>query len=142
MNTIKTPQEYREKIASDIKEIKLPSGLICKIRPVPTLKILELTQKAEDSKQELDQFMRQNFREALNTVVPSSVVSPTMLPAREAGDTSELDENALYLDELIIGDLNEIFLRIVEISGISAKENQEYQKFPEHGHGKNRSPNR
>ncbi len=139
---MKTPQEYREKILENEREIKLPSGLICKIRPVPTLKILELTQKAEDKKQELDVFMRQNFREALNTVVPSSVVSPTILPAREAGDTFEIDEDALYLDELIIGDLNKLFLKVVEISGISAEETEGYQNFPEHGDREVRSPNR
>ena len=127
--SIKTPQEYRKKI-SEIKTIELPSGLECKIRPVPTMVILEMTQLAQAEKISLDKYLVDNFTESLNAVIPSSVVSPMLKPAREAGST-EIDENALFLDELVIGDLNQLFVEIVKISGISEKEIERYDSFPE-----------
>lgn len=127
--SIKTPQEYREKIMQ-IRTIILPSGLECTIRPVPTMKILEMTQLAKEERISLDKYLMKNFAEALNTVIPSSVVSPKILPAREAGST-ETDEDALFLDELVIGDLNQLFLEIVKISGVSEKEIAKYEPFPE-----------
>ena len=127
--SIKTPQEYREKVTKQ-KKIVLPSGLECVIRPVPTMLILELTQVAEKFETTLDKYLLQNFVEALDSVVPSSVVSPTILPSRQPGDTS-IDENALYLDELIIGDLNELFLEIVKLSGIEKEDVERFKSFPE-----------
>jgi len=125
---IKTPQEYREKVAKSNK-ITLPSGLECEIRPVPTIIILELSQMAEKDQIALDKYIVKNFAEALDAVVPSSVVSPTILPARKPGD-STIDENALFLDELVIGDLNELFLEIVRISGIKKEDIEKYESFP------------
>ena len=127
--SIKTPQEYREKI-SQIKTIVLPSGLECKIRPVPTMKILEMTQDAKMENLALDQYLMKNFTESLNAVIPSSVVSPTLKPAREAGDMN-IEEDALFLDELVLGDLNTLFLEIVKISGIKKEDIEKYQSFPE-----------
>jgi len=127
--SIKTPQEHREKI-SQIKTIVLPSGLECKIRPVPTMKILEMTQDAKMENLALDQYLMKNFTESLNAVIPSSVVSPTLKPAREAGDMN-IEEDALFLDELVLGDLNTLFLEIVKISGIKKEDIEKYQSFPE-----------
>jgi hypothetical protein len=129
---MKTPQEYREKVAK-ITTIELPSGLECKIRPVPSMVILELTNQAEAEKLSLDEFLQRNFNDSLDAVIPSSVVSPKLLPARKEGE--ELDENALFLDELVIGDLNFLFTEIVKISGISKEDVEKYKSFPEQSGG-------
>lgn len=124
---MKTPREYREKV-KQTKTITLPSGLDVEILPVPTLVILGLTTKADAANVELDKYMTQNFTETLNEVIPSSVVYPVILPVRETGQ--EPTDDALFLDELTIGDLNYLFTEIVLLSGISEKEIESYQSFP------------
>jgi len=126
---MKTPQEYREKIQITV-ETKLPSGLVCQIRPVPTMIILGLTENASKDKTSLDEYLNTHYTETLDEVIPSSVVSPKMLPSRKTGST-ETNEDALYVDELIIGDIKELFLQIVKISGIAAEEIEKYETFPD-----------
>lgn len=124
---MKTPQEYREKLLQE-KIVTLPSGLECSIRAVPTMVILDLTQKAESDRKGLDEFMTENLAETLDAVIPSSVVSPTIRPARKAGEET-IDEDALFLDELVIGDLNVLFLQIMDISGISKEDIEKQLSF-------------
>ena len=112
---IKTPQEYREKIVTE-KPIQLPSGLKCVIRGMPPLKMLQFTAESQGSGENLEDYLRKNMVEVLLSVLPSSVVSPMVLPPREIGE--ELNKDALYIDELSMGDLVDLLANIVAISGI------------------------
>ena len=125
---MKTPQEYREKV-KQVKTLELPSGFEVVIQAVPTLIILDLVNKADEADIDLDKYMTKHFAEALSLVIPSSVLRPKMLPVRETGQ--EIAKDALYVDELHIGDLNFLFAEIVKLSGISEKEIEKHQSFLE-----------
>jgi hypothetical protein len=91
--------------------------------------ILGLTENAAKDKASLQDYLNTHYTEALDEVIPSSVVSPKMLPSRKLG-SKEISEDALFIDELIIGDIKELFVQIVKISGIAAEEIEEYENFP------------
>ena len=135
---MKTPQEYREKVQLTTT-VRLPSGLECQIRPVPTMIILGLTENAAKDKASLQEYLNTHYTEALDEVIPSSVVSPKMLPSRKL-DSKETSEDALFIDELIIGDIKELFVQIVKISGIAAEEIEKYETFPVDPDGKSTGP--
>lgn len=125
---MKTPQEYRKKTQQH-SLITLPSGLECLIQPVPTLILLGMIEEAEENKMELNDYLNANFTETLNKVLPSSVISPKIIPVLKPGD--DHPEDALSVDEIILGDLNKLFAEIIRLSGISKQEVEEYQSFPE-----------
>lgn len=137
MNEITTPQEYREKVTKE-KPIQLPSGLKCVIRGMPPLKMLQFTAEAQASGENLEHYIRRNMSEVLLSVLPSSVVSPTILPPQELGDVK--NEDALYIDELSMGDLVDLLRKIVEVSGIDKEKLDGFDKFPDGRRGKGDSP--
>jgi len=130
---ITTPQEYRKNITKE-KPIQLPSGLKCVIRGMPPLKMLQFTAEAQASGGELEDYIRKHMVDVLLSVLPSSVVSPMILPPLKLGDVK--NEDALYLDELSMGDLVDLLAKIVEISGIDKEKLDGFDKFPD---GRNRN---
>lgn len=137
MDDIKTPQEYREKVTKE-KSIQLPSGLKCVIRGMPPLKMLQFTAESQGSGENLEDYLRKNMVEVLLSVLPSSVVSPMVLPPREPGE--ELNKDALYIDELSMGDLVDLLAKIVSISGIDEEKLKGFENFPKQRDGKGDSP--
>lgn len=134
---MKTPQEYREKV-SQSKTITLPSGLECSIRGMPPLTLLQFTAEAQIDSEALEDYMRKNMVEVLQTVLPSSVVSPTLLPPLGVGEIRR--DDVLYLDELTIPDLVALLQGIVDVSGIDKEKLQSFENFPANRRGKGNSP--
>lgn len=134
---MKTPQEYREKVSQN-KVIILPSGLECSIRGMPPLKLLQFTAESQVSGDALEEYMRKNMVEVLQEVLPSSVVSPTLLPPLEVGEPKR--DDALYLDELTIPDLIALLQGIVDVSGIDKEKLKGFETFPDQRRGKSDSP--
>jgi len=127
---MRTPREYRKKTRVT-KKVVLPSGLECEIRAVPSMQLMNLTVKAEKEGIDLEQWLREHVNEALNVILPSSVVEPKILPARKAGEETIEPDDALFIDELVMSDLNTLFLEIVKMSGVEEEVLQEYESFPD-----------
>lgn len=129
---MKTPQEYREKVNKQ-KTIKLPSGFEVVIRGMPSLKLLEFTTKAAQEGVGFEDYLNSNLLEVLTTVIPSSVVRPTILPPDPDGIRKE---NTLFLDELNVIDLMSLLQEITDLSGLDQEKLEGFENFPAKRDGK------
>ena len=135
MKEITTPEEYRKKVSKQ-KTIILPSGLKCVIQGMPALQLFQFMTDSKDSDLKLEDYIRKNMVEVLLKVVPSSVVSPTIL----APTDGERRTDALYMSELSAGDLVILLNEVVAISGLDEEKLKSFEKFPEQRAGNGVSP--